>query len=75
LGQGADVSNSWYPNLVKGPLYLIEITDIACGWQHSMAITKNGFVYSWGINLNGQLGIGDFQDRNIPTLIKDLLIT
>ena len=38
-------------------------------------MTKNGFVYAWGINFNGQLGLGDFKDRSEPTLISSLLET
>ena len=40
-----------------------------------MALTKNGFLYSWGINFNGQLGLGDFDDRHLPVLVRDLLGT
>ena len=31
---------------------------------------ENGQVYSWGNNSNGQLGHGDTEDRNTPTLIS-----
>ena len=32
--------------------------------------SEDGNVYTWGSNGNGELGIGDFNDRNIPTLIS-----
>jgi len=52
--------------MVKGILLRVPISKIACGWQHSLALTKNGFLFSWGLNVYGQLGIGDFVDRNEP---------
>jgi len=32
----------------------------------------DGFVYSWGWNNYGELGHGDTEQRNIPTLIDGL---
>jgi alpha-tubulin suppressor-like RCC1 family protein len=29
-------------------------------------------VYSWGQNQNGQLGLGDVNDRGFPTLVNTL---
>ena len=41
------------PNLVKGPLFQVKIDSLSCGWQHSMALTRNGFLFTWGLNLSG----------------------
>jgi alpha-tubulin suppressor-like RCC1 family protein len=41
------------------PTALKNITAIAAGWQHSMALTNDGYVYSWGANDEGQLGNND----------------
>lgn len=41
------------------PTALKTVTSIAAGWQHSMALTSNGYVYSWGVNYAGQLGNND----------------
>lgn len=35
------------------------IQDIYCGGAHSICVTSNQAVYSFGLNNNGQLGIGD----------------
>ena len=35
-----------------------EITDIAAGAHHSLALTKSGVVYAFGSNSNLQLGLG-----------------
>jgi alpha-tubulin suppressor-like RCC1 family protein len=36
----------------------IIITDVKCGFGHSIALTNDGEVYAWGCNLNGQIGNG-----------------
>ena len=33
---------------VLSPLYLTEITSVACGENHSIALTSDGESYSWG---------------------------
>ena len=46
--------------------------DIALGRMHSCAIASNGTVYCWGVNYNGELGLG-FIDSDVhptPTLIN-----
>ena len=45
--------NTFLPCLVKGVLQNVVIDQIACGWQHSLATTKNGFLFAWGLNVNG----------------------
>ncbi|XP_040893624.1 probable E3 ubiquitin-protein ligase HERC4 [Toxotes jaculatrix] len=36
----------------------IPVSQVACGSQHSMALTKEGQVYTWGQDSRGQLGLG-----------------
>ena len=33
------------------------IVDICCGYEHTLAINENNWIYSWGDNLYGQLGL------------------
>jgi len=35
------------------------ITSIACGSFHTLALTENGDVLSWGCGYYGQLGLGN----------------
>ncbi|ROL46519.1 E3 ISG15--protein ligase HERC5 [Anabarilius grahami] len=35
-----------------------QVIQIACGDQHSMALTKEGQLFVWGENSHGQLGLG-----------------
>ncbi|XP_026222369.1 probable E3 ubiquitin-protein ligase HERC4 [Anabas testudineus] len=36
----------------------IPVSQMACGSQHSVALTKDGQVYTWGQDSRGQLGLG-----------------
>jgi alpha-tubulin suppressor-like RCC1 family protein len=36
-----------------------KIIQVSAGFNHSMALTSNGRIYSWGRNDQGQLGLGD----------------
>ncbi|XP_011257668.1 probable E3 ubiquitin-protein ligase HERC4 isoform X1 [Camponotus floridanus] len=45
------------PRMVKA-LGTSVIVQIACGIEHSIALTNDGELYSWGSNREGQLGIG-----------------
>jgi alpha-tubulin suppressor-like RCC1 family protein len=38
-----------------------------------MALTRNGFLFTWGFNGNGQLGLGDYEDRWEPTHVKSMV--
>jgi alpha-tubulin suppressor-like RCC1 family protein len=57
----------------------IKVKKLICGGRSSsgirsslFAITNQGKVYSWGFNNYGQLGVGDNNYRNIPTLVTGL---
>ena len=49
-----------------------EWIQVACGFKASAGLTRNGEVYTWGRNYDGQLGHGDKVSRNIPTKVKGL---
>jgi alpha-tubulin suppressor-like RCC1 family protein len=48
----------------------ITIIEISTGSYHSLFLTDNGDVYSCGYNYFGQLGLGNNNNKNIPTLIQ-----
>lgn len=48
------------------------VKEIATGSYHIAVLTANGSVYTWGRGANGQLGLGDIEDRNSPTLVEAL---
>ncbi|KAH9413977.1 RCC1 and BTB domain-containing protein 1 [Dermatophagoides pteronyssinus] len=49
---------------------LNNIKIIACGLFHCLALTDTNQIYSWGWNGNGQLGLGDTNDRTTPSLVS-----
>ena len=59
------------PTLVKS-LAGIPIAFLACGGNHSFAISKSGAVFGWGKNLFGQIGVNDNISKNYPTQLKTL---
>ena len=50
----------------------LEWMHIECKEYHTVGLTKNGEVYSWGRNNWGQLGHGDKKERNFPTKVEAL---
>ncbi|KAM5237247.1 putative E3 ubiquitin-protein ligase HERC4 isoform 3-T3 [Ctenodactylus gundi] len=52
----------------------IQIVQVACGYYHSLALSKGSEVFCWGQNKYGQLGLGtDCKKQTSPQLIKSLL--
>ncbi|XP_024416980.2 probable E3 ubiquitin-protein ligase HERC4 isoform X2 [Desmodus rotundus] len=52
----------------------IQIVQVACGYYHSLALSKASEVFSWGQNKYGQLGLGiDCNKQASPQLIKSLI--
>uniref|UniRef100_A0ACD5ZIQ1 Uncharacterized protein n=1 Tax=Avena sativa TaxID=4498 RepID=A0ACD5ZIQ1_AVESA len=57
---------------VEGPLKTEFVREISSGSSHVAVLTMNGKVYTWGKGTEGQLGLGDYVDRNSPTLVESL---
>ena len=70
LGCGR-VKKQSIPKLVleKDPKNGAKFKEVCCGWGHTMALTEEGDLYSWGLNPYGQLGIGDTKPRYEPICI------
>eukprot|EP00055_Hartaetosiga_balthica_P010313 m.43646 g.43646 ORF g.43646 m.43646 type:complete len:486 (-) comp7121_c0_seq2:663-2120(-) len=51
----------------------IHIRMVACGSHHTLALSMEGKVYSWGENSCGQLGNGEPEDVFSPMPVTDLL--
>ncbi|KAM9351918.1 putative E3 ubiquitin-protein ligase HERC3 [Symphorus nematophorus] len=51
----------------------IPVAQVACGSQHSVALTKGGQVYTWGQDSRGQLGLGRRElGANSPQHLRSL---
>lgn len=46
------------PISVKGALEGKKVVDVACGFNHTLAVTSEGHVYGWGYNKHGRVGVG-----------------
>ncbi|CAM6066951.1 unnamed protein product [Sphagnum tenellum] len=62
-----------YPQIVKG-LADQRVTQVSCGWRHTVALTDRGNIYSWGRGTSGQLGHGDALDINEPKRMELLSV-
>lgn len=72
LGDGTTVNKS-NPVQVKGPGgagFLTEITAVAAGNNHTLALKKDGTVWAWGYNIDGRLGDGSAISRTTPVQVK-----
>ncbi|KAF0683432.1 Aste57867_24557 [Aphanomyces stellatus] len=69
-------TNTTYP-LAKSPEFVdglvqTKIVAVACGDQHSAAVSDTGDLYTWGSGKHGKLGHGSDQDESIPRLVEAL---
>ena len=51
---------------------LENIISIAAGDSFTLALDKNGCIYSWGYNARGQLGIGNKQAKTLPVKVESV---
>ncbi|XP_047334494.1 RCC1 domain-containing protein RUG3, mitochondrial [Impatiens glandulifera] len=70
LGRG-DKTSGWKPKLVSS-VEDVRITQIACGGYHSLALTDEGKVLSWGYCGHGQLGHSTLENQRTPAIIEAL---
>ncbi|XP_057415182.1 PH, RCC1 and FYVE domains-containing protein 1 isoform X3 [Lotus japonicus] len=69
---GCPPADGKVPTRVEDKIADSFIEDIACGSYHVAVLTSKAEVYTWGKGLNGQLGHGDNDHRNKPTLVEFL---
>ncbi|HTY95837.1 MAG TPA: IPT/TIG domain-containing protein, partial [Solirubrobacteraceae bacterium] len=68
LGDGT-LETSRDPIPVSG---LGEVTSVASGGEHSLALLPNGTVMAWGANTAGELGDGNNTSSDIPVPVSGL---
>jgi alpha-tubulin suppressor-like RCC1 family protein len=69
LGDGSRVQHPTPAEVVGLPA---PVVAIASGSNHSLVVTTQGTVYSWGHNSSGQLGDGTRNDRSRPAQVNGL---
>ncbi|KAL5581573.1 hypothetical protein UlMin_014015 [Ulmus minor] len=70
LGRG-DKVGGWKPKPIPS-LENVRVIQIASGGYHSLALTDEGKVLSWGHGGHGQLGHSSIQSQKVPTVIEAL---
>lgn len=50
-------------------------SKVSCGDMHTMAMTGDGKLYTWGQGCYGALGVGDSIDKLVPTLVEEVTVT
>ena len=72
LGDGT--KTSWTtPVIVEKPADFTYV-QVSAGGDHSLALGSNGYAYTWGCNLRGQLGnstSGNYANSSVPVLVRD----
>ncbi|KAM9351921.1 putative E3 ubiquitin-protein ligase HERC4 [Symphorus nematophorus] len=67
-----DSTTTYIPRPLEA-LSNITVSQVACGSQHSVALTKDGQVYTWGQDSRGQLGLGKRKlGANSPQHLRSL---
>lgn len=66
-----DRVNKLKPTLVEA-LEGVFVSQITCGWSHSVALTSTGKVYSWGNGDHGKLGHGSSRKVSVPQMVERL---
>ncbi|MFD0716212.1 hypothetical protein, partial [Paenibacillus sp. GCM10027626] len=71
LGNGKNGSNSSVNTAIQVP-GMSGVAEVAAGRYYSMALKKDGTVWTWGHNVYGQLGDGTSTSTNIPAPVQGL---
>ena len=70
LGHG-DAHAQWQPKKVEA-LAGQRVVAVSAGEKHSLALSIDGAVWSWGHGLYGQLGHGNLQNQLLPKKVEAL---
>ena len=68
LGTG-DPGDRHAPTPVRA-LRGVHVEHVACGDSHCLVVARDGTLFSFGRNQNGQLGLGDTEDRLSPCVVQ-----
>jgi alpha-tubulin suppressor-like RCC1 family protein len=76
-GEGAAVGHGDTDAIYSDPAPVagmagVRVRSVAAGFSHSLALSWDGRVYSWGINRYEQLGHGDKLPKPAPVLVEGL---
>ena len=70
LGHGEGVTRLNTPTRLPSTLGGERAVSVSAAWHHSLALTADGAVWSWGNGYHGRLGHGDNQAQLLPKKIE-----
>jgi alpha-tubulin suppressor-like RCC1 family protein len=70
LGHGGQ-GNEAVPRLIEALSHVV-VVQVVAGGDHSMVLTRDGTVFTWGWGMLGQLGHGDTDSQNVPKQVESL---
>eukprot|EP00956_Cyclotella_meneghiniana_P006706 scaffold8889_cov74-Cyclotella_meneghiniana.AAC.5 len=68
LGNGENETETFEPTVVETKGLVVNYLGVGPSAKSVFFFTDEG-VYGTGLNSDGQLGVGDLEDRNLPTLV------
>jgi len=69
LGNGS-TNQGLTPTLIQNSLTGRKVVAVACGSHHSMCLTADGDIFSWGQNNCGQIGSGTTTNQSTPRKVS-----
>ena len=71
LGHGSEATeaNEVVPRLIEA-LSRAVVRQVAAGADHSMVLTRDGKVWTWGSGRSGRLGHGNTESQRLPKLVE-----
>ena len=72
LGNGSNRVNSKKISIIPLLIPKIKFRKLSLGGGHTLGLTLDNKVYSWGLNIFGQLGLGHNDNVDRPTLVEKL---
>ena len=73
LGHGTAISQHNKPLAIANGLQGKKMVQVACGANHTAALTDKGQLFSWGCAVNGRLGHGDEKDQWTPKVVFSMM--
>jgi alpha-tubulin suppressor-like RCC1 family protein len=68
VGDTSDLHEPTFVDALRG----VRVRQIACGSGHTVVLTTDGSVYTWGRGDDGRLGHGDNGWKYVPRLLQAL---
>jgi len=69
LGHG-NLDNLYSTTALIESLKNEHISSVACGWLHSLAVSENGDLFSWGCSHFNQLGHDSYFNETLPKRVR-----